>query len=47
MIHAIALLALGATLPGAMTGQEPMSGRVLHMGPAGQEAVISVVVLHV
>lgn len=40
MIRTIALLVLGATLPGAMTGQEPMFRRVLRMGPAEQEVVI-------
>jgi hypothetical protein len=40
MIRTIALLMLAATLPGVMTGQEPMFRDVTRMGPAEQEAVI-------
>ena len=40
MIRTIALLSEALTLPGVMTGQEPMFRRVLRMGPAEQEVVI-------
>lgn len=40
MIRTIALLVLGGTLPGTVTGQEAIFRRVLRMAAADQEAVI-------